>query len=129
MKNVTFTNLVASGKDSFRYRTGDTGDVIEVEINYNNGSASRRHRGLWARVTPITLSEGCISYTLMSGFAVMVEALERARPSALIAKAERLDPQAKAIAETFAIDQAKAKEMVREIFGLAPAAVPAGGGQ
>lgn len=137
MKNVTFTNLKASGKDSFLYRTAEMGDIVEVEIEYSaNESLSRR--GIWVRVTPMKLEQrdGYVSrsFALFSGFTVFVERLQRSKPSALLAKAERLDPQVKAIAAVFILEQAKAKSLVREIFGIeAPASaapaqyVPAGG--
>lgn len=132
--NVQLTNLKPKGKDTFIYRTGDTGDVIEVEVEYSSGAG--HNRGIWVRVQPVTLSDGCKSFMLFSGFSVMVEPLERSKPSALAAAAAKLDPQAIQLAQLFTVDKGQAKEAVRELYGLqAPATkapaqfVPTGGAQ
>lgn len=134
--NVQLKNLKFSAKDGFIYRTGDTGNIIEVTVDYNNGSASRRHRGIWVHVQPWTISEETRSTDLMSGIAIMVERLERAKPTALAAAAERLDHDAIALAALFIVDKNEAKAAIRELYGIpAPASaappqyVPAGGGQ
>lgn len=120
--NVQLTNLKLSGKDSYVYRTAETGEVIEVEVKYSTGM-SLSHRGIWVSVSPITYEQHdgyrSKSFALCSGVSIMVERLDRFKPSALFAKAERLDGQVIQLAQLFAITtKEEVKASIREVFGL-----------
>jgi hypothetical protein len=51
-------------KDGYRYRTGEVGEVVEVEVTYYK---DMRKRGVYVAVRPITLKDGMMSYVLTSG--------------------------------------------------------------
>lgn len=139
--NVQLKNFKQQKDGDFVYRTGEIGDVIEVEVTYDNGSMRRSSRGIWVRVGPMTYTRSesgnlMKSFTLCSGLSVMIERLERSKPSALLAAAAKLDHDAIALAALFIVDKNEAKAAIRELYGIPapvsaapPQYVPAGGGQ
>ena len=93
------TNLQPHRSD-YRYRTGDTGHVIEVEVDYRKDA---RQRGIYISIRPIELKDGCMSFVLMSGYTIFLAPLQRASPKVLAQWAEIMDPIVPALAEAFHI--------------------------
>ncbi len=89
------TNLKAKG-DKYRYRTAEEGKAVEVEVSYSKGgtnyfSGGTSPRGIYVRITPVTLEHGCVSFKLFSGTGMCLVHLLRKSDKQLLAVAERLD--------------------------------------
>lgn len=89
-------------KDGFRYRTGEAGEVIEVEVTYYK---NMRRRGVYVSIRPITLSDGFISYVLTSGTNTLAMELARSTPKKVLLVAQTIDPVAAELAQLFATDK------------------------
>lgn len=83
----------------YRYRSGDTGLVIEVEVNYRKDA---RVRGIYLAVRPVTLEDDMVRWVLGAGCSLAVEPLARKNDKALASVACGLDPLVPAIAACWA---------------------------
>lgn len=114
-------------KGDFVYLTGNEGDVVKVEVDYQKGQ-SIRGRGIYLHITPVK-REQCPGYmseqhVMFSGLMMQLAPLARATPKTLEAMAAVIDPIAPFLAEQFT-KEGKEAVIARVRALLAPAAFPA----
>ena len=97
-------------KDEYRYRTGDAGEVIQIDVSYHKNG----RRGIYAYINKVTLSEGIMSMEIFSGVHAFLMPLERGNARKLAAVAEKLDAIAPEIAAIFQQDKAAAAALATQ---------------
>ena len=98
-------------RDEFRYRTGDAGEVIQIDVSYHKNG----RRGIYAYINKVTLSEGMMSMEVFSGVHAFLQPLERGNARKVAAAAEKLDAIVPELAAIFSTgDKAGAAKLAVE---------------
>jgi hypothetical protein len=95
-------------RDEYRYRTGNAGEVIQIDVSYHKG------RGIFAYINKVTLADGCLSMEVFSGVHALLMPLARKSAKTLAAVTEKLDAIAPEIAAIFAEDKKAAAKLATD---------------
>ncbi len=110
--------------DKYIYRTGDIGEIVEVEVYYSLGGTNMfqgttEPRGVYVSISPMTLERSASgnlmqSFGLFSGIKKCVKSLPKKSDKAVLAVAQDIDTHAPYAAELFAKDKRAAINFLAE---------------
>lgn len=109
------------GESAFQYRTGTTGDVIEVAVRHENGGPNWFHggsspRGVYLAVSPVKLEDGLQSFALGEGWKALILPLARRSDKQTARVAEVVDALAPEIARRYG--EARAEQIASGVHYL-----------
>lgn len=117
------------GGGEYRYRTGELGHVIEVELYYSKGGAnyfsgSYDKRGIYASIKPVEVkADGSVGFIIGKGVRTVLVELKAKSNKTLEKVAQLLDADAPKIAEMYVCNEKAAiayvKQQVEQMTGAA----------
>lgn len=120
---MELTNLKMKPDGDYRYRSGDSGQIVEINVRYSLGgtnflSGNQQRRGVTVSVSPCEVGEYGFTYQLMgsarkSGLRFFVEQLARKNQKRTDAAAAALDTILPKVAELWRGDTGTAIEVMR----------------
>ena len=129
------TNLQRRPDGSWRWRSGDSGDIVEVEVAYDLGGSnfftgSTMRRGVYVNVTPKRIEAGMVRTTAFTGGRFFIVPLDRKNARTIDAVAAKLDSAIPMVGACFAgLAEAKSwdprgKVAADMVWGLIRVAIP-----